>query len=434
VLASRLLENPVAMPQYTDPERHYSVEYPTRWLPLTDEGSPQISLASLTTGGYLRLESFQFEQLAHTVMTAEATLQALLESDKRHGPPLAAPAIVTNVRNGRWTAYVAYRRAETTQGATQADYGYTRAWVMNQGRVQVRCVYRCRRNDAGVDDDDLDAILDSLTIHQSPHLDAGRFCQYYFGLLKHRRPQLAVPPPAGLTLTLPDGQTILLEHLYNQYRQQPHQLDELIEGHINLLDYCGDDVPDLNALNRIRPLLFPKLYRATTPLPLHRLPLWPGLVIGAVVQGSVFHYGVNTERLRVWGLRSLQDLAPDLLANLGKVPSPTPRGLRDEHGRLQAVSYAGHPFSASFVLYEDFYATTAENLGARTFLVGLPEPGCLSCFRDNDPRFIVEHTARLRLQYHRGAESLTDVIYHVRGPLRTDVRPYDVLHCCVKKN
>lgn len=422
------------MPQYTDPERHYSVEYPTQWLPLTDAGSPQISLASLTTGGYLRLESFQFEQLAHTVMTAEATLQALIESDKRHWPQLVAPAILNHVHNGRWTAYAAYSRAETTQHSQRADYGHTRAWVMNQGHVQVRCVYRCRRSDAGVDDDDLDAILESLAIHQAPYLDAGRFCQYYYSLLKRRRPQLAVQPPAGLTLTLPDGQTILLEHLFNQYRQQSHQLDELVEAHISLLDYCGDDVPDLSSLARVRSLLFPKLYRATVPLPLHRLPLWPGLVIGAVIQGSVFHYGVNTERLRAWGARSLQDLAADLLANLGRVPAPTPRGLRDEHGRLQAVSYAGHPFSASFVLHEDFYETTAGNLGSPVFLVGLPEPGCLSCFRENDPRFVVEHTARLRLQYHRSTEHLTDVIYQVHGPLRNDVRPYDVLHCCVRKN
>ena len=129
----------------------------------------------------------------------------------------------------------------------------------------------------------------------------------------------------------------------------------------------------------------------------------------------------------------LDDIMEDLLDNLYKIPAIAPRGLRDEDGTMQAISYVDHPFSASFVLFHDFYETTAHNLNAREFLVGMPDPSCVSCFRDEDPRFVVRHTANLRWDYHRSVEGLTDTIYLVSGPKREDVKPYDILHCCPKK-
>jgi hypothetical protein len=99
----------------------------------------------------------------------------------------------------------------------------------------------------------------------------------------------------------------------------------------------------------------------------------------------------------------------------------------------QAISYVDHAFSASFILFEDFYATTSHNLSTEEFLVGLPDPSCVSCFRDDDPRFVVQHTAMLRWDYHRSVERLTDAIYLVSGPSPKDVKPYDILHCCPKK-
>jgi hypothetical protein len=137
--------------------------------------------------------------------------------------------------------------------------------------------------------------------------------------------------------------------------------------------------------------------------------------------------------LKNWGVSSLGDIRSDLIENLYRIPPVAPRGLRDEEGQTEAISYVDHPFSASFVLFEDFYETTAHNLGADEFLVGLPDPSCVSCFRDDDPRFVVQHTAMLRWDYHRSVEKLTDTIYLVTGPNARDVKPYDILHCCVKK-
>jgi hypothetical protein len=330
---------------YTDPERHYSLEYPASWLPLTGEGTPHISFASLTTGGCLRMEAYRFEQPADTVLPAAAAIRALLASDRRHWPALGTPAVHTVIRGSLRSARTTYTRPET-RSTDEPDWGLTRAWVFNRGHIQVRGVYRCRQVDAGVDDDELETMMDSLTVHGAPQLDAGSFGHYYHCLLKRHRPQLAVQPLIGLTLSLPDGQTILLEHLYHQYLQQPDQLDGLIEKHMDLLDYCGDDVPDLGSYQHVRALLFPKLARFTGRLPLHRLPLWPGLAVSAVVQGAVFHYGVNTERLHSWGLHSLSDLRDDLLANLHRLPLVRPRGLLNERGELRAVTYAEHPFSA----------------------------------------------------------------------------------------
>ena len=147
----------------------------------------------------------------------------------------------------------------------------------------------------------------------------------------------------------------------------------------------------------------------------------------------MFTYGVGSERLRTWGFSTLEAVIEDALDNLYHLPSVPPRGLRDNTGRTRAVSYVDHPLSASFTLFDDFYQTTAQNLGAEEFLVGLPDPGCVSCFSDDDPRFIVQHAAVLRWEYHRGIERLTDTIYIVSGPAPQDVRPFDVLHCCPRK-
>jgi hypothetical protein len=422
------------MPEYSDPERIYTIEYSDGWLPLTHEGSPHVSLASLTTGGYLKIEAYQFEQSAPEELRPERTLRALLDCERRTWPKIGDPPIQSSFRNSTAGASMTYTRTERRGDAHAADFGHTRAWVFTHGQTQVRCLYRCRSTDAGVDDDELHSIVQSLTFTNEHHLDAGSFTNYYFSRLKRQRPSLAVKPPEGLALTLSDGQTILLEHLFNHYLQEPEQMDQLIESHIGLLDFCGDDVPDLTNYKQIRPLLFPKLFRASSSgLPHHRIKMWPGMAIGAVIQGTVFNYGVNSERLKNWGVSSLGDIRSDLIENLYRIPPVAPRGLRDEEGQTEAISYVDHPFSASFVLFEDFYETTAHNLGADEFLVGLPDPSCVSCFRDDDPRFVVQHTAMLRWDYHRSVEKLTDTIYLVTGPNARDVKPYDILHCCVKK-
>jgi hypothetical protein len=422
------------MPEYSDPEKSYTIRYPDGWLPLTHEGSPHVSLASLTTGGYLKVESCQFDKPAPDAMRPDRALEALVECERRSWPQLDDPSIQRGSRGGSALAYMTYTRIEPPGEEHVADFGHMRAWVFSRGGVQVRCLYRCRSNDAGVDDEELDEIINSLELYDEPHLDTACFTNYYFSLLKRRRPQLGIRPPEGLALTLADGQTVLLEHLYHHYLLEPHRMDELIESHIGLLDYCGDDVPDLTNYKLIKPLLFPKVFRAASRnLPPHRQPLWPGLAIGAVIQGSVFTYGVNSERLKNWSCESLADIQDDLLDNLYSISPVAPRGLRTEDGVTQAISYVDHPFSASFILFEDFYNTTSHNLSADEFLVGLPDPSCVSCFRDDDPRFTVQHTAMLRWDYHRSVERLTDTIYLVTGPNRKDVKPYDILHCCPKK-
>ena len=424
----------VTMPEYSDPEKNYTISYPEGWLPLTHEGSPHVSLASLTTGGYLKVEACQFEKPAPETMRPERALQSLVDCEKRSWPNIEEPVIQRSSRSGSALAYMTYTRAEPKGEEHLADFGHTRAWVFSRGRVQVRCLYRCRSSDAGVDDEELDEIIGSLELHDEPHLDTTSFTNYYFSLLKRSRPRLGITPPDGLALTLADGQTVLLEHLYHHYLLEPQRMDELIESHINLLDYCGDDVPDLKNHKLMKSLLFPKIFRAPSrSLPPHRLPVWPGIALGAVIQGSVFTYGVNSERLENWSCESLHDIMDDLMDNLYSIQPVAPRGLRNEDGVTQAISYVDHSFSASFILFEDFYATTAHNLSTDEFLVGLPDPSCVSCFRDDDPRFVVQHTAMLRWDYHRSVERLTDTIYLVTGPLAKDVKPYDILHCCPKK-
>lgn len=422
------------MPEYSDPESRYTVDYPEGWLPLTHEGSPHVSLASLTTGGYLKIEAHKFDQPVIDDLRPEKHLHDLLEAERRTWPQIGEPLIRRRNRDGMAMALTGFTRIEPKDDAHASDFGHTRAWVFTRGDVQVRCVYRCRSTDANVDDDDLDYIVGSLALTNIQHLDATSFTNYYFSLLKRRRPQIVSQPPEGLSLTLSDGQTVLLEHLFNHYLQEPERMDDLIDSHIGLLDFCGDDVPDLTCYQSVRPLLFPKIFKATSgSLPSHRAKLWPGLSLGAVIQGTVFNYGVNNERLKAWGFSSLSEIRNDLIDNLYKVPPTAPRGLRDEEGGTRAISYVDHPFAASFVMFGDFYETTAHNLGADQFLVGMPDPSCVSCFRDDDPRFVVQHTAMLRWDYHRSVERLTDAIYLVSGPSPKDIKPYDILHCCVKK-
>lgn len=422
------------MPEYSDPESLYTLDYPEGWLPLTHEGSQHVSLASLTTGGYLKIEASEFAQPNPNELRPEKTLRALTASEAKTWPQIGEPPIQCRSRDYMNYAFTTYTRVEPKDDAHVTDFGHTRAWVFTRGDTQVRCLYRCRSTDAGVDDDELDGVVNSLLLTNIHHLDASSFTNYYYSLLKRHRPQLVAQPPAGLSLTLADGQTILLEHLFNHYLQEPEQMDELIESHMGLLDFCGDDVPDLTSFKSVKPLLFPKLFHATgNNLPAHRAKLWPGLALGAVIQGTVFNYGVNGERLKTWGINALSEIRHDLIENLYAIPPVAPRGLRDEDGETRAISYVDHPFAASFILFADFYETTAHNLGTDQFLVGLPDPSCVSCFRDDDPRFVVQHTAMLRWDYHRSVERLTDAIYLVTGPQVKDVKPYDILHCCVKK-
>jgi len=421
------------MTEYNDPGRHYKLAYPDGWLPLTQEGTPHISFASLVTGGYLRIEALEGEPGKPETVRPEATLRSFLACEDRARPNFDVPAVKTLHRTGAASAYVTFTRPEPAGPKQIADFGHTRAWAFARGNVQVRCVYRCRATDAGVDDLDLDSILGSLVIQTTTGLTADNFARYYFSVLKRSRPKMVNEPPRGLTLTLSDGQTILLEHLYNHYVQEPEKIDELIDGHMRLLDFCGDDVPDLTNFKLIKPLLFPKLFRSSTDsLPPHRLPLWPGLALGAVIQGSIFNYGVNFDRLRAWGVSSLADIHEHLMDNLYAISPASPRGLRNDSGSTTAISYVDHPFSASFILFEDFYETTVQNLGTREFLVGLPDPSCLSCFREENPRFVVKHTAMLRLDYHRSVDRLTDTIYQVTGPSLRDVKPFDILQSCAK--
>ncbi len=416
------------MQEYSDPAGSYTIEFPDAWLPLAEEGSPHVNLASLTTGGQLRIEVHRFDQCPERMLPPEVALRSLVQADRYHRRTASDLPVATEKARGGSVACADYDCPEKL-----GDFGHVRLWARNRGCVQVRCVYRCRRADAGTDDDDLELIMSSLEIRDQTHLDARSFSRYYYSLLKRHRPRILNEPPDGLTLTLHDGQTILLEQLYNHYRQQPEQLDELIESHINLLDFCGDDVLDLACYELIRPLLFPKLTRATLgALPPHRLRFWSGLALGAIVQGSVFHYGVNTERLHQWGFDSLQDIWKDLMQSLYKLPAIQPRSQRGPTGKVRAIDYVDHPFSSSFLLYEDFYETTAENLGAKRFLVAVPQHNHLSCFRVDDARFVAGHASRLRWEFHRSIEPLSDTLYLVVGPQAPDARPFDLSHFCVK--
>ncbi|MGD0017411.1 MAG: hypothetical protein ABSC38_07860 [Verrucomicrobiia bacterium] len=422
------------MVEYNDPEKMYNLEYPEGWLRLTHEGLPHISLASLTTGGYLEIQAYHFPSPKTPLSPPEHTLAAFLKYEQRTWPDIGEPPIHREFCNGAAMAYAQFTRAEEAAPKRATDFGHARAWVFCRGNIQVRCVYRCRKEDATTDDADLAAIIDSLVLNDTPRISAAGFAHYYFSLLKRHRPRVVANPPDSLMLTLSDGQTVLLEHLYNHYLQQPERLDELIEKHIDLLDYCGDDVPDLTNYSLIRGQIYPKIVCApNVHLPPHRLPCWPGLAIGAIIQGSVFTYGVGSERLRTWGFPTLEDVIEDALSNLQRLPAIPPRGLCDNSGRVRAISYGDHPLSSSFILFSDFYRTTAQNLGVKEFLVGLPCPGCVSCFSSEDPQFVVQHTAALRWEYHRGIERLTDTIYVVGGPTLQDVQPYDVLHCCPRK-
>ena len=140
------------MPEYTDPERLYTLTSPEGWLPLTHEGSPHVSLASLTTGGYLKIEAYQFEQPKADEMRPEKTLRALLNCERRTWPQVGEPLIRSRTREGIAIASSGFTRNEPPGDEHAADFGHTRAWVFTRADVQVRCLYRCRSTDAGEDD------------------------------------------------------------------------------------------------------------------------------------------------------------------------------------------------------------------------------------------------------------------------------------------
>src|SRR5271169_1469745 len=115
----------LAMPEYSDPEKSYTISYPDGWLPLTHEGSPHVSLASLTTGGYLKVEACQFEKAVPDTMRPDRALQSLIECEKRTWPSIDDPLIQRGSRNSSAQAYMTYTRVEPTGEDHLADFGHT---------------------------------------------------------------------------------------------------------------------------------------------------------------------------------------------------------------------------------------------------------------------------------------------------------------------
>src|SRR5258706_12793220 len=100
------------MPEYSDPERLYTLDYPEGWLPLTHEGSPHVSLASLTTGGYLKIEAYEFERPAAEEMRPEKSMRTLLACEQRSWPQIGEPTIRCRTREGMSIAQTSYTRIE----------------------------------------------------------------------------------------------------------------------------------------------------------------------------------------------------------------------------------------------------------------------------------------------------------------------------------
>src|SRR6185436_15608543 len=111
------------MTEYSDPEKNYSLEYPEGWLPLTHEGSPHVSLASLTTGGYLKIEAYEFDQPNADQMRPEKTLRSLTECDRRAWEQIGEPSIQRRSRDYMNYAFTTYTRVEPKDDAHATDFG-----------------------------------------------------------------------------------------------------------------------------------------------------------------------------------------------------------------------------------------------------------------------------------------------------------------------
>jgi len=249
--------------------------------------------------------------------------------------------------------------------------------------------------------------------------------------LKHQRPQLAVRPPEGLALTLADGQTVLLEHLYHHYLLEPRRMDDLIESHINLLDYCGDDVPDLKITSRSSRCCSRRFFaqrratcrrtRALVARPCHRRG-HPGLGL---------HLRVNSERLKDWSRDSLEDIMEGY-STISTASRPSRARLRNEESQTQAIKLRRPRVQRVVHPLRGFLQHDRHNLSTDEFLVGLPDPSCVSCFRDDDPRFCrpAHRHAPLGLPSQRRAPDR----YHLQSPARPEGRQtVRLLHCCPKK-
>jgi len=176
-------------------------------------------------------------------------------------------------------------------------------------------------------------------------------------------PATGVRPPEGLALTLADGQTVLLEHLYHHYLLEPRRMDDLIESHINLLDYCGDDVPDLKNYKQIKPLLFRRFFATAS----RNLPAAPRALVARPCHrrghpGLGLHLRVNSERLKDWS-RDSSKTSWKAYSTISTASRPSRRAAcAMRKARRRRSVYVDHAFSASFILFEDFYNTTAHNL------------------------------------------------------------------------
>src|SRR5258706_3797432 len=110
------------MPEYSDPESLYTLDYPEGWLPLTHEGSPHVSLASLTTGGYRKIEAYEFDHPKPDELHPEKALRVLMETDQRSWPHIGEPLVQRRSRDCMNIAFTTYTRIEPKDEAHAADF------------------------------------------------------------------------------------------------------------------------------------------------------------------------------------------------------------------------------------------------------------------------------------------------------------------------
>jgi hypothetical protein len=415
------------MARYTDPQQHFSVFYPDDWLPLTRENSPHVDFVSAATGGFLRVESRQFLHNVPAEQRPERFLETLIARENGGKNSFSVPPIEHFHRHGAEGVHVSYTLPRDFCTSDAEILRHVRVWVFTRGPIQVRCLYRCRAQQAGEDDAELESIVRSLEISAEPLLDFAAFARYYLTRLQRMGPRFANATLNGAVLRLPDGQLVSLDEVYDEFAQNPQNLDALIENHIEKLDFCGDDVPDLRDFHAVKSLLLPKLFRAAREPQPHRIPFWSGLEVGAIVCGNVFQYPVTGELLRAWNFESLvelHDLLVDNLYNLGPL-HPHVLGNEDS-GAALALVFDEHLLASSAVLYDDFYESCCDNLGCAEFLVGVPTHDFLTCFRADDTKFVLRHTADVRWNFHHRRHGLSDLVYAMHGPRVSDVTPHDI--------
>lgn len=296
-----------------------------------------------------------------SVMRSESPLTAA-------GARNAWSGISTRVAGGHWWRKL-FARRQTFQW---------RFWSLQQKSVLIAASIQSSRrrelNDAAIAL--CEAMLNSLTLAESPCWPPDVFQREVVHLGRHHFPLLSIKPAAGFAVALEDSE-ISLSNFYRSYLQRPEQFSRIVLPGLTTVVRLRELGPDqiLPALDNVRDRILPMLSceDEARSEELVRNPWVGGLTVGYVVDEDEAYRFVHRRMLSHWGIdRShLHELAMENLQSYAQQHPLEVTMVGDEDDPQMLMPVKPDAYNSSRILDPSFHGRLRELFGPQ-LVVGIP--------------------------------------------------------------